>query len=300
MSEVGGALPSLLADLVRQGIVSAAVALAGTADEILREDAAGWARGGASATVATRFDYASLTKPIMATLALVLDAAGVLPLAMRIGDAWPRAHPALARRSLGDLLRHRSGLAAWTPLYLRCRSVAEVDELLAAGGRQGELLGARAGTYSDLGYILWGRTAEGCAGEPLASLLQARVLGPLGATSIAPSPGNLPDVAESSMGTGQEVKLAAQQGFAIPDLGPASVGLPQDGNARFLIGLGFGGGVCGHAGLFGGARDLWRLAAEWLAPGRLLKPESVAAALGGGGSYALGWFRRTLRPAPSA
>ncbi len=54
-------------------------------------------------------------------------------------------------------------------------------------------------------------------------------------------------------------------------------------------------GVCGHAGLFGDARDLWRLGLEWLAPGRLLKPEGVAAALAGGGPFALGWWRRTLR-----
>ncbi|HEX4959918.1 MAG TPA: serine hydrolase, partial [Thermoanaerobaculia bacterium] len=54
-------------------------------------------------------------------------------------------------------------------------------------------------------------------------------------------------------------------------------------------------GVVGHAGLFGTARDLWRLGVEWLAPGRLLKPEGVAAALSGGGPFALGWWRRTLR-----
>jgi CubicO group peptidase (beta-lactamase class C family) len=72
------------------------------------------------------------------------------------------------------------------------------------------------------------------------------------------------------------------------------VGRPQDGNARFLVGLG-GGGVLGHVGLFGDARALWRLGVEWLAPGRLLKPEEVAAALSGGGPFALGWWRRTLR-----
>src|SRR5205807_10056146 len=60
--------------------------LVGTRDEIEIEEAAGEARDGVPATVATRFDYASVTKPFMATLALVLDAAGVLPLAARIGE----------------------------------------------------------------------------------------------------------------------------------------------------------------------------------------------------------------------
>ena len=31
------------------------------------------------------------------------------------------------------------------------------------------------------------------------------------------SPGERPDLAESRMGTGQEMKLAAKQGFTIPD-----------------------------------------------------------------------------------
>jgi CubicO group peptidase (beta-lactamase class C family) len=272
--------------------MSAAVALVGSGESIEIEEAAGLAREAVSATTATRFDYASLTKPFVATLALALDAAGVLPLATRIGDVWPGAHARLARRPLADLLRHRSGLVAWTPLYHRCRSLDEAGALIVQGGREGDLLGARPGTYSDLGVILWGRTAERCAGTPLAALLQARVLAPLGLDGVEASPGERPDLAESLMGTGQEVRLAARQGFAVADLGPPSLGRPQDGNGRFLA---KSGETCGHAGLFGGARALWRLGAEWLAPGRLLHPEGVAAALAGGGRFALGWWRRTLR-----
>jgi CubicO group peptidase (beta-lactamase class C family) len=284
-----------LGEVVATGVFSSVVGLVATAGEIVWEGATGEARAGAPATTATRFDYASLTKPFVATLALALDAEGVLPLATRIGDLWPQAHRALARRPLSDLLRHRSGLAGWTPLYHRCRSVEEAVELIVRGGNEGDLVGARAGTYSDLGYILWGRTAEIATATPLAALLRSRVLEPLGLATIEPAPGDRPDLAESHMGTGMEVKLAAKQGFVIPDLGPPPVGSPQDGNARFLLGLGAGGGVCGHAGLFGGARDLWRLAVEWLTPERLLKPEGVAAALAGGGPFALGWWRRTLR-----
>jgi CubicO group peptidase (beta-lactamase class C family) len=294
MSDLPREVRAFLDEALRTGVFSSAVVLKGTAEEIEWEGAVGWAREGVPATLSTRFDHASVTKPFAATLALALDAAGVLPLATRIGEVWRRAHPRLAGRSLSDLLRHRSGLAGWTPLYHRCRSLEEADELIAGGGRDGDLLGARAGTYSDLGYLLWGRTVERSTGGPLAALLQTWVLDPLELTSSEPSPGDCPDLSESYMGTGQEVKLAAKQGFTIPDLGPPPVGLPQDGNARFLLKLG-AGGVFGHAGLFGGARDLWRLGAEWLAPGRVLKPEGVAAALGGGGPFALGWWRRTLR-----
>jgi CubicO group peptidase (beta-lactamase class C family) len=279
---------AFLEDLVGQGVVSAAVALVGTREKIELEEAAGEAPAG----IETRFDWASVTKPVVATLALVLDAEGSLPLAAPIGDVWPEAHARLAPRPLADLLRNRSGVAAWTPLYHRCRSLDEATELIVRGGRDGDLVGARAGTYSDLGFLLYGRAAERRLGVPLMDLLRERVLGPLGLDGVEGTPGERPDLAVSRMGTGQEVRLAARQGLTIPDLGPPPPGRPQDGNARFLAGI---GETCGHAGLFGGARDLWRLGAEWLAPGRLLSPAGVAAALAGGGRFALGWWRRTLR-----
>lgn len=281
-----------LDESVRSGIVSSAVALVGTPEKIEWEGAAGEAREGILAEAGTRFDFASLTKPFTATLALVLDAEGTLLLRTRIGEVWPKAHPALARRPLADLLRHRSGLAGWTPLYHRCRSVPEAFELISQAE---DLQGAKAGTYSDLGYMLWGATAEKRTGKSLAELLRMKVLEPLGLSGIEASPGDRPDLAVSFMGTGKEVELAAKAGFTVPDLGAPPVGFPQDGNARYLVGLGLRGGVAGHAGLFGGARDLWRLGAEWLVPGRLLEKAGVDAALRGGGAFALGWWRRRLR-----
>jgi CubicO group peptidase (beta-lactamase class C family) len=277
-----------LKDLLDESVVSAAVALVATGEEIELEEVVGEAPAG----IATRFDWASVTKPVVATLALVLDADGALPLAARIGDVWPEAHPRLAPRPLSDLLRNRSGVAAWTPLYHRCRSLEEAEALIVGGGRDGDLVGARADTYSDLGFLLYGRAVERRLGAPLMDLLRERVLGPLGMDGVEGTPGERPDLAVSRMGTGQEVRLAARQGLTIPDLGPPPLGRPQDGNSRFLAKM---GETCGHAGLFGGARDLWKLGAEWLAPGRLLKPEGVAAALGGGGRFALGWWRRSLR-----
>ncbi|HSG40104.1 MAG TPA: serine hydrolase, partial [Thermoanaerobaculia bacterium] len=91
-----------LAQALDRGVWSAVVALAATPESIELEEAAGLAG------TSTRFDYASLTKPFTATLALTLDADGTLLLAARIGDLWPEAHRDLARRPLSDLLRHRS------------------------------------------------------------------------------------------------------------------------------------------------------------------------------------------------
>jgi serine-type D-Ala-D-Ala carboxypeptidase len=280
---------AFLDDFVASGTASSAVALAGAGDHIAWELAAGDARPGRAATPDARFDLASLTKPFVATLALVLDSAAVLPLASRLGEIWPQIDPKRRRTPLSDLLRHCSGLLAWRPLYHLCRSREDVLALLLDGASWG----ARRATYSDLGYILWGMTAERITGVSLHDLVRVRVLEPLGLGMVEPSPGDRPEVAQSFMGTDKEPALAARQGLAIPPLPPPPIGMPQDGNARFLVGL--GGRMAGHAGLFGRASDLWALGAEWLSPGRLLHPEAVAAALAGGGSFALGWWRRTLR-----
>lgn len=276
-----------LESLLSTGTATAAAAVVGTADEVL------W-QGEAGATLETRFDYASLTKPITATLALALDAEGTLPLSTRIGEVWSEAHPELAKRTMSDLLRHRSGLVAWAPFYHLCRSREEALDLLLRGDllRDDLKLGKpRKPVYSDPDFLLYGMAAERTTGEPLAQLVQSRVLDPLEMTGVEPAPGDRPDVAASRMDTGKEVELAARSGLAIQLQGPPPVGMPQDGNARFLM---RSSGLTGHAGLFGTARDLWKLGSEWAAPRRLLNREAVAQALTGR-PFLLGWWRRTLR-----
>lgn len=271
-------MKEFLDSLLATGTATAAAAVAGTADGILWE-------GGASPE--TRFDYASLTKPVTATLALALDAEGALPLTTRIGEVWSDAHPELAKRTMSDLLRHRSGLVAWAPFYHLCRSREEVLSLLLRGDLLRDDLKP---VYSDPDFLLYGMAAEAVTGETLARLMRSRVFEPLEMTGVEPAPGDRPDVAPSRMDTDKEVELAARMGITIQPQGPPPAGMPQDGNARFLIRW----GLTGHAGLFGTARDLWKLGAEWAAPRRLLKQEAVAQALTGR-PFLLGWWRRTLR-----
>lgn len=266
---------SFLDSLISTRTATAVAALVGTADEILFE-----------ADPETRFDYASLTKPFAFTLALVLEQDGTLPLATRIGEVFPEANPKLARRPLSDLLRHRSGMAPWAPLYHLCRFREEVLPLLLAEER---MRPTRRAVYGDLDILLYGLAVERAVGEPYTRLLRQRVLDPLGLSSVQPAPGDRPDVAQSYMDTDQEVRLAERQGLEIPLQGPPPRGVPQDGNARFLA-----ASPPAHAGLFGSARDLWRLGAEWLAPRKLLKREAAAAALTGSPFY-LGWWRRSRR-----
>ncbi len=287
VSEADRALGALLAELIAEGGASAASAAVADDRSVLAAAWCGQARLRPAVPLSARhlFDLASLSKPFTATLALRLDAAGALPLDQPIGEVWPLAPLALARRSLEDLLRHRAGLVAWTPLYRRGRSPAEVASVLLDPA----LLGARWGTYSDLGYVLWGLSAVRVTGSRLAKLLDDYVLAPAGlrrGVSARPDPDRC---VACALDTDREVALARAQGLRVGRLGPPPPGTPQDGNARFL------GGYAGHAGLFSTTSGLVELARAWLTPGLLIPARAAATALGKGGSYALGWRRGTRR-----
>ena len=270
-------MKAFLDSLISTGTATAVAALVGTADEILFEY-----------NPETRFDYASLSKTFAFTLALVLDQQLLLPLGVPIRAVFPEANRRLASRRVSDLLRHRSGLAPWAPLYHLCESRKDVLPFLLDEQR---MRPTRRAVYGDLDILLYGLAADHVMGAPYARLLRAYVLHPLGLSSVTPAPA---DAAPSFMDTDQEVRLAAKQGLTIPLQGPPPPGQPQDGNARFL-----GADPAAHAGLFGNVRDLWRLGAEWLAPRKLLKPEATAAALTGRPFY-LGWWRRSLRGSAGA
>jgi CubicO group peptidase (beta-lactamase class C family) len=289
-----GPLARFLAELARLGgVVSAAEALVAEAGRVLWRGAAGFRVGGEAlaAGAGARFDAASLTKPWMATLALVLDRQGSLPLAARLGDLAPAVAPALAARTLEDLLRHRAGLPAWTPLAVRLgrrfREREALVELLAGGTLpSASPVGVPAGAlYSDLGYILWGLLAERSTGRNLADLLDGEVCAPLGLPPLGALSTEPPFPVECRLDNGREVELAAEQGIHLARQRSFLQGHPQDGNARAL------GFLTAHAGLFVTADEMLALAREWLAPGRLLTRDQVERAVAGDGGWALGWAR---------
>ena len=146
---------------------------------------------------------------------------------------------------------------------------------------------ARAATYSDLGYILWGLAAEKATGRSLADLLDLHVTGPLGLAPLGALAGGPPpeQIVECRLDNWKEVELAAAQGLKLSRQAPFLRGVPQDGNARARARL------SGHAGLFVTAEEMLALGREWLHPERLLNREAVAGALAGEGAYALGWAR---------
>ncbi len=272
-------LQSVVDELVASGDAVAAAAVVGSADAVWAEVRAGFRDPGRSRRLGrwNRFDLASLTKPWLATLALVDD--DELPLSTPLGDLLGATSDLWRDCSLESLLRHRSGLPAWRPLYRMARTPEAAMRRLAAIETT-----ARVPTYSDLGFILYARAAADAFGEPIEMRLLRRVAGRLGLRTVGSRPPASTAVA-CPLTNAVEVELAREAGFRVAAAGSPEVGIVQDGNARFL------GGVAGHAGLFAPARALWRLGAEWLRPGRLLMREQVERALSGPGRYRLGWWR---------
>jgi CubicO group peptidase (beta-lactamase class C family) len=291
-----GPLDQFLADLARLGgVVSAAEALVADARRVLWRGAAGYRVGGEPLVpgAGARFDAASLTKPWMATLALALEARGELALATPVGALAPGARPALAARTLEDLLRHGAGLAAWTPLEARLgrrlRDRERLIEDLVSGGASPPA-GQEAPGYSDLGYLLWGLLTERRLRRPLAQLLDEGVCAPLGLAPLGALAAEPPFPVECRLDNGREVELAAEQGIRLTRQSSFHLGRVQDGNARALRA---GGTLAAHAGLFVTADEMLALGREWLGAGRLLEAGAVRRALAGGGPWALGWARAT-------
>lgn len=228
-----------------------------------------------SVTADTLYDLASLTKVVATTaVAMTLVDEGRLDLEAPVSAYLPCSlggRPVRVR----DLLAHASGLPPWAPLYRELRSAAAYVERIC--GMDLEHQPGTRSEYSDLGFIVLGALLEEVGGASLDVLARTRVFEPLGMhdTLYRPGRGLLTRVAPT--------ELEAWRGRLLH-------GEAHDPNAYAM------GGVAPHAGLFGTAGDLGRLAEMLLGRGvfrgrRLLKPETVQAFTQrvAGSSRMLGW-----------
>jgi len=212
----------------------------------------------------TPYDLASLTKVIATTtLAMMLEEEGQLDLDRTVASYLvPQfGAPDKAGITVRMLLTHTGGLEAGAPLY---RQEARGREAYLAQIEQRPLRGAPGAhmVYSDWDMVLLQAVIERITGQPLDSLFAARVAGPLGLreTVFRPDATLRPRIAPTAVDTAR---------------GGLLQGVVHDGNAWAI------GGVSGHAGLFGSARDLARVAQLLLANGtyggtRLLRSATVA------------------------
>jgi serine-type D-Ala-D-Ala carboxypeptidase len=192
-------------------------------------------------TAETLYDLASLTKVIATTtMAMILVDEGRLDLDRPVQEFLPGFQgPGKETVTVRHLLTHSSGLDAVAPLYKEVQGRAAFIERIEAMDL-GYPPGSRS-TYSDLGIILLGEILERAAGQPLEAFVRERVLGPLGMlnTMFRPPPELWPRIAPTEFD---------------PWRGRLVQGEVHDENAFAM------GGVAPHAGLFGTAADLARLA----------------------------------------
>ena len=265
-----GALDTVLEEASTRGAYSAAVTLVAVDGRPVYRRSVGcirsWDAPGEPAEEAwpatdasTRFDLASVTKPIVAAALLAeLEAHGLGP-ELPVAELREEFRdPSLRSVTITQLLSHTAGFAAeWTD-----REPDPGGARFRAGARPESPTGA-VHRYSCVGYIWAGFAAEALASAPLDEVVRARVLDPLGMTqtSYRPEPELRPGIAATEFQPGRGLVH----------------GEVHDETAWAL------GGVAGNAGLFGTAGDLLRFAEALRTGGRIddrrrLSP-AVAAAL---------------------
>jgi len=189
-------------------------------------------------TEASLFDLASLTKLATTALVLAFVREGLLDLAMPFREIVPDFRGGKKDEvTLRHVLLHTAGLQWWLPLWKEATTLEEAVWRAAQ-----EPLAQDLGTfrYSDLGYIMLTQAMANVSGRPFAELVQAHVLGPVEARTAAygPRPRDKA-VATERDETWRNKRLRGEV---------------HDENAYAV------GGTAGHAGLFGTADDVARLA----------------------------------------
>ena len=211
----------------------------------------------------TMFDLASVTKVMATTFALMLLVdRGLVDVEAPAWTYLPELRgPHLDSITVRHLLEHSSGLAQWQPMYYQASTAAET---YAAIRRMPLSWGVGAERrYSDLGFMLLGYLVERVTGRRLDAFIEEELHRPLGLRSLAFNPRHhgFTDFAVTEPGNVYERRMVYDRDFGYLYEGdPESWngwrnyvldGEVDDGNAWYAH-----GGIAGHAGLFGTARDL--------------------------------------------
>ena len=239
-----------------------------------------YAAGSPAVDPTTLFDLASLTKVVATTTAaMILEEEGKLDLSRTVQSYLPEfSAPDKAGITVRMLLTHRGGLEAFAPLWKEWRGradyLAQINARPLANPPNTKVI------YSDWDFVLMGMIIERITGTTLDAFTAARVFGPLAMSSTRFAP----DTTDAALM--RHVALTA-----LDTLRGQIHGTVHDPNAWAL------GGVAGHAGLFGSARDLAVFVQMLLNGGtyagtRIVKPTTIArwtSVQDVASSRALGW-----------
>jgi D-alanyl-D-alanine carboxypeptidase len=162
----------------------------------VESDARGTAGVGIPMGPDLRFRVGSITKTMVASLALTLVDDGVIRLDDPVGRWLPGAVPGGDAVTVRHLLAHTSGLPDYveSPRIEGDRHRRWLPEELVELALVGKAARASDGrfAYASTNYVLLGMIAEVAAGQPLGRLLATRLFGPLGLTQTSFEPGVVP------------------------------------------------------------------------------------------------------------
>lgn len=220
---------------------------------------------GASIQPATRFDLASLTKP-MVTTTLVCQRIGAGQ--WRCDDLLREHLPEVAgvrppEVTIGQLLSHSSGLPAWRDFYAETSAFSGSERVLEIQRRVARTALQRppgqAAEYSDLGFMLLGWALQRSSGLRLDALFLRDVAQPWGLASARYRRLSEAPIAVALAADVPVIDVCATEIW--PPRGDRElplVGAVHDDNCAGLD------GVAGHAGLFATLDDTLTWSAEWL------------------------------------
>ncbi len=257
-----GRIEEILELGVRQGAYPGAVLVVSRAGELVLECTVGTRTGEPGSEPVhsgTVYDLSSLTKPLATTLAFFLL---VRQGRLSEGDRVTRFFHNFGVHqkthiTFGHLLAHSSGLPAHRPYFKEAARAAR-RRLNLLGSREAKAwvyeqvhrekltqLPGKKAVYSDLGFMLLGQAVETISGLPLDRFCRRYLFGPLGLRSL--SFVDLSQVRAQRVAPVAEVIAPTQR---CPWRKRVLCGEVDDENAWVM------GGVAGHAGLFGTARDV--------------------------------------------
>jgi uncharacterized protein YbbC (DUF1343 family)/CubicO group peptidase (beta-lactamase class C family) len=266
-------IDGLVADAISDHRTPGAVVLVGRGDEVVFEKAYGrraLVPAPEPMTLDTIFDLASLTKVVATTTAVMqLVEQG----RVRLNDTVASHIPGFERHgkngiTIRHLLTHVSGLRPDVDLHPWQGYQTAID--LAVAEVPTSAPGERF-VYSDINFFLLGEIVARVAGLPLDQYARRHIFEPLGMTDSGFNP---PAEHRPRIAPTERCALDAGYPCNTPDASHLR-GIVHDPTSRRM------GGVAGHAGLFGTARDLSRFVRMLLGGGRLgaiqvLSPATVA------------------------
>ncbi len=210
------------------------------------------------------FDLASITK-IMSTTAILMKliASNELRLSTRVASIIPSWKSNKPEVTIENLLRHRSGIEPWRPIYISTQDVESCYDFIVKLPPTAPIDASRV--YSDLGFIALGQVISVLTQKSIEESFGEMIASPFGLTRTRFSSPITAPVSTSQGDRFEYEMVKSKTPYDIPESIDAFQGWRKgvltgevnDGNAFHVF-----GGASSHAGLFSTAGDILKFAAE--------------------------------------